>query len=327
MRELQEQIQQAACSDSNTLVIGETGTGKELVANAIHEHSRFFRGPFIAKHCGQITSGLAEAALFGYAPKSGISEAKLEGSPGWFEQANHGILFLDEIQTATGSIQDMFLRVLEDKTVCRFGARQSTPLDLKVVAATSEMDLNKAVEDGAFRAALYYRFRSKVYLPPLRERKEDIPLLAYYFLDKYARKAQAKTRTISHAALAILLHYDWPGNVRELEGIIEHAIGRDKEVLFSWDFNPSIRRRSPESKLVALDEPLRLGETGTKVHIQGQEFKTMERVEHEKILEALEVTHGNVTKAAEILGYKSRQTLLTKMDKFKIPRSYADPKG
>lgn len=305
MQELHEQIQQAAASDSNTLVMGETGAGKELVAMAIHERSRFAQGPWVARNCGQVTAELAETTLFGYARNSGIHGANPAGSPGWFELANHGTLFLDEIQSLSVSVQEQLLRVLEDKTVSPFGAKQAIPLDLKIVAATSTTDLTDALEGGAFRAPLYYRFRSKVYLPPLRERKEDVPLLAHYFLDKFSRRLQAKTRSISHAAMQLLLDHAWPGNVRELEGAIETAMSAEKETLFSWDFNLPIQRRETSSP--------------------AREFKTMDEVERERIREALEVTRGNVTNAAQILGYKSRQTLLTKMDKFKIPRNYGDP--
>jgi DNA-binding NtrC family response regulator/pSer/pThr/pTyr-binding forkhead associated (FHA) protein len=317
MQDLQTAIRQAAASDSNTIVIGETGSGKELVARAIHENSRFSKGPFVAKDCGQITPELAETALFGYTRNSGIHGANPAGAPGWFELANHGTLFLDEIQSLSVSLQEKFFRVLEDKKVCPFGATQSIPLDLKVVAATSATELGSSAEDGTFRVALYFRFRSRVRVPALRERREDIPILAYYFLDRLAHKLQAKTRAISHAAMTSLLNHDWPGNVRELEGVIEQAIGPEKGILFSWDFNLPAHGRTSESGSPA--------QTNIGSKHQAQEFKTMEQVEEEKIKEALEVTRGNITKSAEILGYKSRQTLLTKMDKFRIPRNYGDP--
>ncbi len=324
VEDLLQQIREAAAGDMNVLLIGETGTGKELAAKAIHQLSPYSKGPFIAKHCGQTTESLAETEIFGYAPKSGIAGANPDGSPGWFEMANGGTLLLDEIQTLSSPMQDMFLRVLQEREVWRYGARQPSPVDLKVVAATSEVDLEAAVERGSFRKPLYYRFGIKLALPPLRDRRDDIPLLAFYFLDRCAEKLGARTRSISRRALQQLTDYEWPGNVRELENQIKKAISREKEILFSWDFciksadvSASETGKAPNGQLPA--------QAGLKCGGKELGLHTMDQVEREKIMEALEATQGNVTRASELLGYKSRQTILNKMDRYGIPRNHGDP--
>jgi transcriptional regulator with GAF, ATPase, and Fis domain len=325
MAELSKQIEAAAATEMNVLILGETGTGKELVARAIHQQSSHPDGPFVARNCGQTTETLAETEIFGYAPKSGIAGANPQGAKGWFEEANGGTLFLDEVHRLTPAMQDKFLRVLQDKAVSRFGRAAAVPVDVKVLAATDE-DLERAVQDGSFRRPFYYRFGVKIYLPPLRERREDIPILVYYFLDKYAKKLGSRTRAISHRALRELLDYDWPGNVRQLEQIVQAGVAKNQEILFSWDFQEQLGPATPTAKAeTAEDSATRQGES--KPAMKAAAPKSMDEVEKEKIKEALEVTQGNATRAAELLGYKSRQTILNKMDRYGIPRNYADPQA
>lgn len=319
VNEMSKQISMAAATDMNVLISGETGSGKELIAKAIHQRSAQARGPFIAKNCPQTTETLAETEIFGYAPKSGISDSNPQGAPGWFELADGGTLFLDEIHRLTEPMQDKFLRVLQDKEVWRFGAPSPVRVNTRVVAATDQ-NLEEAVKEGRMRTPFYYRFGIRVHVPPLRYRKEDIPLLVFYFLDKYAKRLSSRARTVSHRALRQLLEYDWPGNVRQLEHLIHAAVAKDQEVLFSWDLGGQVDELPKTDREHALKVAERETATGSRLP------KSMGETEKEKIKEALEVTHGNVTRAAQLLGYKSRQTMLNKMDRYEIARDYADPK-
>ena len=324
MEEVFEHIREAATTDANVLVMGESGTGKELVARAIHQASSHSRGPFVAQNCAAITESLAESEIFGYAPKCGIHGADPQGAPGWFEMADGGTLFLDEVQALIPPLQDKFLRVLQDKEVWRIRARHAVPVRVNVIAATDQ-NLEPAIEQGGFRKALYYRFGKQIALARLRERQEDIPLLAHCFLDRYAARSNSQVRTLSHRALQRLQGYAWPGNVRELENYIREAVSTnpDKEVLLSWDF-PSLLEApaaagAPEPALPAAAAPEAPGPP------QAARPRPIREIEREEILEALESTKGNITKAAKLLGYKSRMTMLNKMDRYGIRRSYGDP--
>ena len=316
-------IREASKGDTNVLLIGETGSGKELAARAIQQESDYATGPFIKRHCGQTTEAVAEPELFGYAPKVPLANADPAGAPGWFEMAHGGTLLLDEIQSLGTSMQEKFLRVLDEKEIWRYGARQATPVDVKVIAATSVVDIEAAMEKGRFEKALYYRFRHVVKLPPLRERLEDVPLLAFYLLDRHAAALGAKTRSISRRALQILSTYRWPGNVRELDGVILKAVTRNGEVVFSWDLDiPS--NGAPAGLTAVTTGDLRSGPLGVGAG-HGRSPVTMREVEREKIMEALEATQGNITQAWKLLGYGSRMTILNKMDQLGIPRNYGDP--
>jgi DNA-binding NtrC family response regulator/pSer/pThr/pTyr-binding forkhead associated (FHA) protein len=318
MKQLQQEIQRVASTDLNVLVLGESGSGKELVARALHQLSANARGPLIARNCGQTTDTLAEAEIFGYTPQSGIAGANPKGSPGWFQLANGGTLFLDEVHRLSPAMQDQFLRVLQDKNVWPIGAREPVQVNVRVVAATDE-DLDRAMEQGHFRSPFRYRFGATLRVPPLRARSEDLPLLAFYFLDKYAGESGSRTRSISHRALRKLASYDWPGNVRRLEQMLQLGVARGREVLFSWDFEVPLPPSGPEPSVTAAPEDNFLASLRSL-----SAMRTMEEVEREYVKEVLEVAQGNVTKAAQLLGYGSRQTLLNKMDRFGIPRNYAD---
>jgi DNA-binding NtrC family response regulator len=317
--ELLGSIQNAAVSDLNVMVLGETGTGKELVAHAIHQRSRNSGGSFVARNCSQITESLAEAEIFGYGPQSGIAGANPKGSAGWFELANGGTLFLDEVHSLPPPLQDKFLRVLQEKEVWRIGASSPVHVNVKVVAATDE-DPEKALTSGWLRAPFLYRFGVTIHIPPLRARTDDIPLLAFYFLDKYAGALKSRTRSISHRALRHLVESDWPGNVRQLEQQIQLAVARDQEVLFSWDFGTPTRSAGIESGRGPYDP--RLGDSLQEMTTDTP--KTMDEVEKNYIKEVLEAAKGNLTKSAHLLGYRSRQRLLNKMDRYRIPRNYAE---
>jgi transcriptional regulator with PAS, ATPase and Fis domain len=197
MQEVYRQIEDAATTDGNVLLIGETGTGKELVAQAIHQQSSCSKGPFIQMNCGAIPETLTESEFFGYVARSGVAGADPNGAPGKFELAHGGALLLDEIEAMSLAIQAKCLRVLEEKKVWRLGARAPVSVAVKVIAATNE-DLGQAVDSGRFRKDLFFRFGQQIRVPPLRERQDDIPLLAHYFLDKYARQDRKRTRGLSH---------------------------------------------------------------------------------------------------------------------------------
>jgi DNA-binding NtrC family response regulator len=319
--ELIRQIDAATAARMNVLILGESGSGKELVARRLHQRSSSAEGLFLARNCSQTTETLAETEIFGYAPKSGITGADPKGAPGWFELADGGTLFLDEVHRLTPPMQDKFLRVLQDKQVWRIGAKSPVHVDVNVLAATDE-DLDRALEQGEFRRPFLSRFGARISVPALRERSEDIPLLAYFFLDKYAATLHSHARTISRRGLHVLWKHGWPGNVRQLEHTVQAAVARDHEVIFSWDLValfPSQSVAGTEEDAVARAV---LSDDVT-VH---KRPKHMEEVEKEHIQEALEATRGNITRAAEILGYKSRQTMLNKMDRYGIPRNYADPR-
>jgi DNA-binding NtrC family response regulator len=321
MEELRREIREAAAGGANVLVTGETGTGKELVAHAIHAASGR-RGPFLARNCAAITETLAEAEIFGHAARSGIAGADPEGAPGWFEQAHQGTLFLDEIQGLNLGLQDKFLRVLQEKEVWRVRGRRPVAVEVQAIAAT-DCDLERAIEEGAFRQPFYFRFGKRIQLPPLRARKEDIPLLTFYFLDRYARRLESPVRTVSHRAMQKLLASDWPGNVRELENSIRAAVAKvsGRDILFSWDLPEGVRSSAaPEPESPAA------GRVAEAAAPPGAPVpKAMAEVEKEKIMEALEVSRGNISRAARLLGYRSRQTMLNKLDRYGIPREYGDP--
>jgi len=319
--EVAQKVQQAARSEMNVLLVGESGTGKELVARALHRASANPGGPLIARNCAAVTESLAETEIFGYAPKSGIANADPQGAPGWFEMADGGTLFLDEVHSLTIPLQDKLLRVLQDKEVSRVHARLPKLVKVKVVAATDH-DLEEAVVRGSFRKPLYYRFGAMIRLAPLRDRPADIPLLLHYFLDRCAVRIKTKCRSLSHRALQHLVEYSWPGNVRELENCIQDAVSRDRdrEVLLSWDF-PVLGKQKPRP-----EEEAGEGRSATPAPPAGAKTpRTMKEVEREQILEALESTKGNITQAQQLLGYKSRQGMLNRMDRYGIPRNYGDP--
>ena len=325
--EVLQQIRLASESRMNVLVLGETGSGKELVARALHKHGLPSGAPYVARNCSQTTETLAETEIFGYAAKSGIAGADPKGSPGWFELAHRGTLFLDEVHCLAPAMQDKFLRVLQDKQVWRIGARSPVDVEVNVVAATDE-DLGWAINEGRMREPFVFRFGAKIWLPPLQRRREDIPLLAYFFLDKYSKMHNSRSRTISRRGLHFLWNYQWPGNVRQLENVIHSAVARDHEVIFSWDLQD---QSPPESKATqgqaGASTPSSTLHSGMPAAVPAKKPKSMDEVEKEHIKEVLEVTQGNVTRAAEMLGYKSRQTILSKMDRYGIPRDYADPQA
>lgn len=221
-RELLAHVERIAPSDATVLIIGETGTGKELIARHIHALSARQTGPFGALNCAALSESLIESELFGH--EKGSFTGALSTKAGWFESTHRGTLFLDEVGDLPLGLQAKLLRVLQEREVVKVGARRATPVDVRVVAATN-VNLEEAVEAGRFRADLYYRFNvATIRLTPLRERPGDILPLARHFLQIYGNRLGYSEACLSHEAERMLLNYDWPGNIRELENAIHRGL-------------------------------------------------------------------------------------------------------
>ncbi|MBZ9630821.1 sigma-54 dependent transcriptional regulator [Salegentibacter sp. LM13S] len=287
--ELVDIIERVKNNRATILIRGESGTGKELVARAIHYKGSFAQNPFIAVNCGAIPENLLESELFG-ATKGAYTGAS-ETREGYFQAANGGTIFLDEIGTASLAVQVRLLRVLQEKEVRKLGARNSEKIKVRVIAATNS-DLREMVEKGTFREDLYYRLNVvDILTPPLRERKEDILPLAKTFLDKYQRDYGKNNLKLSDKTVEILNRYNWPGNIRELENVIQRAIIMCEDEILPQDLPASVKYQVPivDEELVALKE-----------------------VEKKHILKVLAAVEQNKTKAAEILQI-DRKTLREKI--------------
>lgn len=221
MQRVFEVVPAVAASPSTVLILGETGTGKELIARTIHQLSPRNSGPFVAVNCGALPDSLLESELFGY--KAGAFTGAIKDKPGRFTMARGGTLFLDEIGDISPNLQVRLLRVLQERTFEPLGSTRSEPADVRVIAAT-HADLSEQIKQGAFREDLYYRINViRLALPPLRRRKEDIPLLVSQFIERFNRLQHKAVEGIEAEALSLLMAHDWPGNVRELENVIERA--------------------------------------------------------------------------------------------------------
>lgn len=293
--------ERVATTDSTVLITGESGTGKELIARFIHVHSRRSQNPFIAVNCGAIPPDLLESEMFGH--KRGAFTGAVGSRMGMFQLANGGTIFLDEIGEMTGPLQVKLLRVLQEREIRPVGADRTVKVDVRVIAA-SNRDLASEVEKGRFREDLFYRLQViPVQLPPLRERRSDIPILVQYFLDKYNAKQGNTPCTISDDTMVHLWEYDWPGNVRELENLIERmVILSEDHTIRVENLPPNIRSFISEKKI---PRPT-LTEQGIDLNQAVEEF------EYRLIDEALRRTKGNKQAAARLLGLK-RTTLVAKL--------------
>jgi len=298
IREVFQLIGKVAKTNAQILLEGESGTGKELAARALHQHSLRRNKPFIPISCASIPDTLMESELFGY--EKGAYTGASERKAGCFESANGGTIFLDEIGEMKPVTQVHLLRVLQEKEVRRIGGRELIKLDVRIISATNK-DLKVEVEKGNFREDLYYRLNViKINLPPLRERPEDIILLAHFFLEKFSTESQREIEGFSPQAKAIFLNYSWPGNIRQLENAIWHAVIVAKDCYIDVS-----------------DLPLELIATVSKSDhscIQEQSF-SLKQVEQKMILAALESTGGNRSRAAKLLGI-SRPTFYEKFKQF-----------
>ncbi|HZI17978.1 MAG TPA: sigma-54 dependent transcriptional regulator [Pyrinomonadaceae bacterium] len=299
VRQIRRLVRTAAPSDASVLIEGESGTGKELIASAVHRLSGRASGPFIRINCAAIPSELIESELFGY--RRGAFTGADRDRRGLIEAAAGGTLLLDEIAEMPVYLQTKLLRVLQERRVRRLGDEQEVGVDFRLISSTN-CDTAEMVRAGTLRKDLYFRISTvKIRVPPLRERAEDVALLAETFLRRFAEKYRKDVRGISPATLRLLARYEWPGNVREIESVVEHA------VLFA-----SSERLEPED----LPEQVGASESAAyRCHIPPH--MTMEEVEREAIIQTLERTGGNVKRAAQILDYH-RPTLYRKLKKYGI---------
>ena len=291
-------IARVAPTESTVLIHGETGTGKELIARAMHANSLRREGPFIAVDCGTLTETLLESELFGH--ERGAFTGAITLKKGLLESANHGTCFLDEIGDITPNLQSKLLSVLQEHEIRRVGGMESLKVDVRIIAATNK-NLKKLVEAGKFREDLYYRLNVvTLHLPSLRERVEDIPTLIDYFLTKYTRVNNKVVTGVHPQALALLTQYSWPGNVRELEHTIERAVVMTPHSLIM-----------PHDLPLALVAPPALPDQSS-AH---PDWKTLEQLEREHILKVLDAQQGDENRTAELLGIH-RKTLQRKLKEY-----------
>lgn len=288
MQEIFSLIEKVAPGNSTVIVYGGSGTGKELVAKAIHYHSTRAEKPFFPFNCGAIPETLVESELFGHT--KGAFTGAIQAKRGLFEEANGGTLFLDEISTILPSVQVKLLRVLQEKELMRVGSTERTKIDVRMIAATNE-NLERNMKMGKFREDLFYRLHVfPIFLPDLKDRREDIPLLAYHFLDRYSKEAKKGIQGISKEAMKLLLEYHWPGNVRELENTIERAvIMTDQDHLIPNDF--------PKDLIEGFSEMIKRGV---------KDRKSLNDIKAEYIKEILKEVNGNKRIASEILKVNPR---------------------
>src|SRR6187401_655265 len=299
MKDLFELIESVAASDANILIQGENGTGKELIANAIHHNSNRVRGPFIKINCAAIPTELIESELFGY--RKGAFTGATSDKVGLFEMAEGGSLLLDEIGEMPPYLQTKLLRVLQEREYRPIGSDRLIRVDFRLICATN-IDLDAALRDGKLREDLYFRINTiTLRVPPLRERTEDIPLLCEHFLEKYRQRHQRNVKSIAPAAYHVLIRHRWPGNVRELENVIERGV---------------LVAKGTEITVNDLPESLR-SESTTAAEFVIPPHRTLAEIEKMAILQTLQRTNWNKQEAAQILGLY-RPTLYSKMKKHEI---------
>jgi formate hydrogenlyase transcriptional activator len=312
LREVLAQVELVAPADSTVIIVGETGTGKELIARSIHEQSRRSTKPFIAVNCAALPEHLVESELFGH--EKGAFTGALTRKPGKFELAHTGTIFLDEIGDLPLDAQSKLLRVLQDREVHRVGAVRGIPVNVRVVAATNQ-DLAAGMQQGRFRADLYYRLSVfPISLPPLRERTDDIPLLVDHFVQLFATRQHKRVPRMSPAALERMMSYPWPGNIRELQNVVERAVILTSGSVIPIEAIPLGRVARPRPAL-----PADLGSAGETPAVRIPHFSEAER---NAIIRALEQTGWRISGqrgAADLLGLKPT-TLHAKMKKLGIRR-------
>jgi len=298
MTRLFDTVRKLSTVKSNVLIVGESGTGKELFARAIHYNGITRNKPFIAVNCGAIPDSLIESELFGY--RRGAFTGAMRDKVGYFEAANGGTLFLDELSTLPVNVQSSLLRVLEERVVVPVGDTQPRPVDVRIIGA-SNRDLERMVEEGEFREDLLYRLNVvKIHLPPLRQRKEDIPLLVHHFLDKYTRNLNKRVLGVTNGAMRALLNHEWRGNVRELENVIERA------VIFAEDRQVGV-------------EDLPFATHGINDDISEDLKDALRQFERQHILYSLKRHNYDKVETAKFLGI-GVSSLYRKLEEFGIPK-------
>ena len=303
MQWLKSIMAKAAKGSSTVLITGESGTGKELFAHALHNAGSRSHGPLIKVNCAAVPENLLEAELFGY-DEGAFTGARKGGKPGKFELAHNGTIFLDEIGDMSMAMQAKLLRVLQEREIERVGGTKTQKIDVRVIAATNR-DIETLIEKGEFRQDLYYRLNIiAIHIPPLRERKEDIPALCQALLDKINRQLHYGVEGVSQGAMSLLQEYNWPGNVRELENVLERAVNLiDDEALIEQHHLPPLLKKAVKSKETLEKEK----------DLAGILFDT----EKQAIYKALEAAGGNRSKAAKLLGIH-RSGFYQKLQKYNI---------
>ena len=298
-----ELVEKVAKHKTTVLITGESGTGKDLIAKTMHLNGNRTSVPMVSINCGSIPENLLESELFGY--KKGAFTDAVKDKPGLFDEADGGTIFLDEIGELPLSLQVKLLRVLQEEEISPLGSTVSKKIDVRVIAATSR-DLQKEVDEGRFREDLFYRINvMKIHLPPLRERRGDIPLLVGYFINLFNQKMEKDIEGLSSQAMPILMAHSWPGNIRELENVIERAVLLGKERWITpTDLPQSITSARHPSSSAAPEHTLSIKKAS----------KTLER---DLIRKALELTEGNRSKAAKILEI-SRPILNSKIKQYEL---------
>jgi two-component system, NtrC family, response regulator GlrR len=294
MQRLLEMVSRVAKTESTIYIHGESGTGKELIAKAIHLESTRNERPFVAVNCAAIPESLIESELFGH--EKGAFTGAVKSTKGLFVQAHEGTIFLDEIGDLPLATQSRFLRILQERQCCPLGSEKPIDVDVRVIVATNK-DLEELVSKGLFREDLFYRIHViPILLPPLRERKEDIPLLVEHFLRKLNRKMKKNVNGLTSMALQRLMHHEWPGNVRELENTLEYAVAMTRDNVIPDDLILPTKAKTPELKTLR---------------------EAREEFEKEYLTNLVKLTEGNVTRAAEMAG-KYRADFYNLLKKYNI---------
>lgn len=298
MQEIMQKVKQVAITKSSVLITGESGVGKELVTDAIHQHSSRHDGPLVKVHCAALSENLLESELFGH--EKGSFTGALHQKIGRFERANGGTIFLDEIGEISNDVQVKILRVLQERTLERVGGDREIPIDIRLISATNR-NLEEEVAAGRFREDLFYRLNVvHIHVPPLRDRHQDIPILAHHFLQEFAQEMGKEITEITPEAMQMLASYRWPGNIRELRNVIESAVvfAKSKKLgIKDFIFNQSNRVSREDISLPV----------GT----------SLEEAEKHIIMATLEYCDGNKSKAAELLAI-TRKTLHRKLSIYGI---------
>jgi DNA-binding NtrC family response regulator len=314
MVEVYKTVARVAPTKSTVLILGESGTGKELIARALHQHSPRARRPFVAVDCGVLTETLLESELFGHV--RGAFTGAVSDKKGVFEEAQGGTCFLDEIGDISPTLQAKLLRVLQEHEIRRVGGKEWVKVDVRVVAATNR-NLADLVKKHAFRHDLYYRLNViTLRLPPLRERGEDVPALAHYFLKRYSQENEKEVTAISHEALDLLRAYSWPGNIRELENAIEQAVALARQPILTPEDLPAEVREgvAPDWSRDLLQEE--------QSFFAGN--PTLEEVDKRYVRHVLSRTQGNISRAAKMLDV-DRRSLYRMLERFKIEPFSKEP--
>ncbi|MCS6803869.1 MAG: sigma-54 dependent transcriptional regulator [Acidobacteriota bacterium] len=325
LRTILDTLRRIAPSESTVLITGETGTGKELVAKAIHTLSRRANKPFVSVNCAAFPEHLLESELFGHV--KGAFTGASTNRKGLIEEAHGGTFFLDEIGTMPLSVQAKLLRVLEDRTIRRIGENRTITVDIRIIAATN-LDFETAIQNREFREDLYYRLNVvSIHVPPLRARRSDIPALTEHFLKKYCQRENKIIQAIAPEAMQLLLNYNYPGNVRELKHIIEQAVAMCAGPVITCDVLPPHVREGVEPLSFGFQStpmPYAQPITSPNGHLNGHHkgrLRALDERERELILEAIGRNQGNLERAAKDLGI-SRVTLWRRMKKYGIRGTY-----